>query len=560
MISPDEFLSAANLAERFRTSFGIADGQVAGLDLAQLRYVIYARKSTDSSEKQERSISDQLHECRRLAEVLGLRVIGPPLHEEFSAKVSGKRPIFSAMIAAIEAGKYDGIITWSADRLARNMKEAGEIIDLLDKGVIKDLKFANHQVFGNDPSGKMMLGLTFVMAKQYSDQHGQNVDRAIRRKTAEGKYAGSGSKHGYYKDGLHYLRPDGENWDLIKEVFAMRLRKAGLLEIATWLQAQGYPRKTKHTTPKKIFINIKFLSDLLRDPFYAGVSLFGKQVTNLGEKYDFVPIITPEQYDEICKEGGVNKKFLLSSAIKTPGTVKADLLRGMVACGECERNMSTGITRKKYDNGKIESFFYLRCDTPECKRKGKSVRAKLILEAVFAFFEKHPLGTKEAYDRYVPEMTRIIDQRQKDLDAALKSLQIQNRHLADRISDDKEQLRIEEDALLKREYKNDLKEKLEKAKEFEKKILDLKRVREEAKATILTYEQFIELFGNLAERIQKTGNMKDLDYILRKLFSNFVVKDGIVTQITQNSPFGELCGSNDCSLVAPRGVEPLLTA
>lgn len=555
---PNNALMAASLVGRLQESFGLDEtGHMAELDLASLRYVIYARRSLDeSSEKQERSIPDQLHACRELADRLGVRVVDR-IHEEQSAKVSDKRKKFRDMLDGIMAGKYDAIITWSPDRLARNMKEAGEIIDLLDRGVIKDLKFSNNFVFTNEPSGKMLLGISFVMAKQYSDQHGQNVNRAIRRKTSEGKYAGSHTKHGYYKDALHFLRPDGENFALISEVFAMRLRKSSLADIATWLREKGYPLKTKHTNPRKLVISVKFISDLLREPFYAGAMVFGKQVTNLFEKYDFVPVVSVEDFDKLCKQDGIKKGFTLTNLISKPDGVKADLMREMVTCAGCNRYLYANITTKPKQG---RSYFNFRCTTPTCTRFNKSIRAKVILAAVYDFLNKHPFANKKAYDRYVPEMKRIIEERGKETESLLRSLNVQQRHLAQRITDTKEQLRGEEDRVLVTEYKHDLKEQLEKAKKLEAQIKAAKLKRERANDVILTYESFIELFQNLAQRIQKIESMEQLNFVIKKLFTNFVVDGQKVTKITQNSPFGELCGTPDSVVVAPRGVEPLLTA
>ena len=558
MPSSNPALEAASLVARLQESFGMdGNNQANELDLSTLRYVVYARKSTDSSEKQERSISDQLHACREFADRLGLRIIDL-IHEEQSAKTSDKRPKFREMLNNITAGKYDAIITWAPDRLARNMKEAGEIIDLLDKGVIRDLKFANNFVYTNDPSGKMLLGISFVMAKQYSDQHGQNVNRAIRRKTLEGKYAGSHAKHGYYKDALHFLRPDGENFVLVSEVLAMRLRKAPLLEIATWLKGQGFPRKTKHTSPRNLVINEKFISDLIRDPIYAGIMVFGKQVVNLHEKYDFVAAISPQEFDQLCKQDGIKKKFTLTSLLRKT-EAKAGLMQGMVICAGCKRNMYPNITTKPKQG---KSYFNFCCRTSGCKWYNKSVRAKVILAAIYEFLDKHPFTNKKAYDRYVPEMQRIITERMKEVENDLRSLNVQQRHLAQRITDTKEQIRNEEDTVLIREYKRDLKEQLEKAKILEAKIKVTKQNRERANDVILTYENFYELFHNLAQRIQNIERMDQLDFVIKKLFTNFLVDGQKVLQITQNSPFRELCGSPNSEnsvMVAPRGIEPLFT-
>jgi DNA invertase Pin-like site-specific DNA recombinase len=72
----------------------------------------------------------------------GLKVVDT-LKEEKSARKSANREVFEEMMDEIrrENSLYNSIICWHPDRLGRNMKDAGEIIDLIDRGIIKDLKF-----------------------------------------------------------------------------------------------------------------------------------------------------------------------------------------------------------------------------------------------------------------------------------------------------------------------------------------------------------------------------------------------------------------------------------
>ncbi len=44
-------------------------------DFKKLKYVIYARKSTEEKDKQLRSLGDQVKECKDLASRNGLRVV-----------------------------------------------------------------------------------------------------------------------------------------------------------------------------------------------------------------------------------------------------------------------------------------------------------------------------------------------------------------------------------------------------------------------------------------------------------------------------------------------------
>ena len=203
------------------------------------RYIIYVRKSTDETDKQQRSLADQAIECQEYAKNNNLNVL-EVVQEAESAKEPGIRPKFREVLNKIEAGRCDGIIAWHPDRLARNMKDAGEVIDLLDKNIIKNLHFVSF-TFQNDTSGKMLLGITFVLSKQYSDHLSDSVSRGNKRSILEGKYINK-PKHGYKKDVNQFLRPDGDNFIIIKKAFQMRLEGATLEVIANYLNSSGYTR------------------------------------------------------------------------------------------------------------------------------------------------------------------------------------------------------------------------------------------------------------------------------------------------------------------------------
>ena len=89
------------------------------IDVSKLKYVLYARKSTEDKGSQEHSIGDQIKDCKALAKRERLK-IAKIIREEKSAKMPRNRPAFMEMIQAIENGDYDGIIAWHPDRLSRN--------------------------------------------------------------------------------------------------------------------------------------------------------------------------------------------------------------------------------------------------------------------------------------------------------------------------------------------------------------------------------------------------------------------------------------------------------
>ena len=218
------------------------------------RYVVYLRKSTDDETKQIRSLEDQEVECRALARQMGVIIREEDIiKESASAKKSGNRPLFDQMILGFKTGKYQGLLSWSPDRLSRNMKEAGEIIEMLDSGEIQDLQFKTY-AFDNSPNGKMMLGILFATSKQYSDKLSVDVIRGIKGNTQDGKYNGV-IKKGYFADSQSGLfMPDAHNWQLLRRAVIMRLKERKTNQaIADYLNDAHFSVRRYETDEYKVF-------------------------------------------------------------------------------------------------------------------------------------------------------------------------------------------------------------------------------------------------------------------------------------------------------------------
>ncbi len=82
------------------------------------KYFLYARKSTESEDRQVMSIEQQILEVKEYAKKEDLNIVSE-FTESMSAKKPG-RPIFNEMLALLEKGEADGILAWNPDRLARN--------------------------------------------------------------------------------------------------------------------------------------------------------------------------------------------------------------------------------------------------------------------------------------------------------------------------------------------------------------------------------------------------------------------------------------------------------
>jgi len=66
---------------------------------------------------------------------------------------------------------------------------------------------------------------------------------------------------------------------------------------------------------------------------------------------------------------------------------------------------------------------------------------------------------------------------------------------------------------------------------------------EAEKSATLLLPEFLELLDKMAQIVAKTTFMKDLDFIIKKMFSNFFVTSKNVTFATLCEPFAALKGA-----------------
>ena len=152
------------------------------LPTVRLRYAIYARKSTESEERQVLSIDAQIRKAREMFADLDIVDVR---EEQGSAFEPGKREVFRQLLDDIDRGKVDGIIAWHPDRLSRNEEDAAKITYRVRKGVIKDLRFCSYN-FDNSPEGIMMLQLALSQSQYFSAKLSKDVKRGIEHKLTLG--------------------------------------------------------------------------------------------------------------------------------------------------------------------------------------------------------------------------------------------------------------------------------------------------------------------------------------------------------------------------------------
>ncbi len=407
----------------------IQEGAKRILPKEKQRFVIYLRKSTDDEQKQVRSLDDQRDECIRLArDVLKVTVREEDIFEESaSAKISGNREIFDYILQGFRTGKYHGLIAWSPDRISRNMKEAGEVIEMIDREYIQTLSFCTYQ-FDNSPNGKMMLGILFATSKQYSDKLGVDVKRGTDGNIKDGKYNGV-VKKGYYVDAsTGYFIPDEYNWNLLRMAVDMRLNQGkSNPEIAEFLNEAIFSTRKTQDDKYVLFKTTKQkVADIFEDSFYCGLYQYGDNIVNLRDIYSFKPLITTDEY--IMLNSDIAKDFNKKTTVKTNRVKRLNygLLNNKVICDYCDELMvfqHQPILRGK-NKGKMVVSFYcrdtgqgcLRHNKEEQRKQGiklnKSIRAKYLMAGIEWQLRHLTKQSEEAYQMYIDRLnSRIASQR-----------------------------------------------------------------------------------------------------------------------------------------------------
>lgn len=322
-------------------------------------YFLYVRKSQEDAGRQVQSIGDQIKKGVALAEALGLNVV-EVLEESYSAKRPG-RPVYNQMIARIEAGEADGIIAWHPDRLARNAVDAGIIIDLLDRGKLRDLKFDSYK-FENTPEGKWMLNIVLSQSKYFVDKLSKDVKRGMQSKLEKGHFPFR-ALPGYVNNRVERtIEADPERFDMVQRAMKLVLTRAYSAPEALQILNTQWGFRTRKT-PKSGGqpLSRTTFYDMLSSLFYTGMMEHG------GELYQgkHPPMLTQAEYDELQRIMGRGKPVYRQR-------LEFDFT-GLMRCGLCGCGVTAERKVKHYKaTGNTRTYVYYHCTNSKggCSKQG----------------------------------------------------------------------------------------------------------------------------------------------------------------------------------------------
>jgi site-specific DNA recombinase len=321
-------------------------------ELGNLRYRIYARKSTDSEDRQVQSLDDQVSTMGEAAKREGITIKKSDIvRESKSSKRPYARPVFEKMIEDIEAGNLDGIVCWKLDRLSRNPTDSGRIQQLLQDGKLKHILTYEKSYFPEDNA--IIFSVESGMNNQYIRELSVNTKRGMRTKAKAGGKNGV-PPIGYLNDKFNkVIIPDPDRYHLIRILWDKMLTgtysMAQLAKIAkTELNIVSVKRDKIGGTP----IAYSTLCSMFQNPFYAGKIRFNDVV------YDgkHQAMVTEEEFERV-------QAIIDPSHTTRPKGVEYNFqFRNLFKCGECGFAITAEQKHKTIKStGENKEYIYYHC-------------------------------------------------------------------------------------------------------------------------------------------------------------------------------------------------------
>ncbi|CAN5128726.1 hypothetical protein BH11PAT4_BH11PAT4_1090 [soil metagenome] len=367
------------------------------MEIQELKYCLYARKSSESEERQMLSIDSQINEMMALAEQQGF-MVGEVRQESHSAKASGLRPVFNQLTTDIRSGKFNAILTWAPDRLSRNAGDLGSLVDLIDQGLLKEIKTPT-QAFTNTPNDKFLLMILCSQAKLENDNRAKNILRGMKNKCEMGwrpcmaplgylnqRYAPRGSKT---------VLVDPVRAPIIREMF----EKVAYEGITGRALLRWVSRERSLKTRKEKPLTLSMLYKILENPFYHGEFEYPVKSGKL-YRGGHEPLITRELFLK-CRERMV-------TGPKMPYGTKDFAFSRALKCGHCGHGLTASERIKPYKNGTVQTFVYYHCtNRRENPCKSKYLREDRLIEQLAAAVDILPINEGELKLKVSGELKRM---------------------------------------------------------------------------------------------------------------------------------------------------------
>jgi DNA invertase Pin-like site-specific DNA recombinase len=129
----------------------------------------------------------QLHDLRQMAAQRGYEIV-----QEYTDKISGvkaRRPGLDQLMHDARRGRFDVVLVWASDRIARSVKHFLEVLDELNRLNIEFVSFRENIDTGG-PLGRAIVVIIGAIAELERSLIVERVRAGMRRAKLEGRHIG----------------------------------------------------------------------------------------------------------------------------------------------------------------------------------------------------------------------------------------------------------------------------------------------------------------------------------------------------------------------------------
>ena len=376
-------------------------------DILTNNAVVYTRVSTKEQADGNASLETQLKYCNEYAQRKGLNIIQYFGGTYESAK-NDERVEFIKMLKFLKTRKnISYVLVYSYDRFSRTGANAAYISSNLKKKGIHTIS-VSQEVDTSKPSGVFQENLYYMFSQFDNEMRRDKTVTGMREKLRNGYWC-SVPPFGYVN--TNKGAPADKSNIILNEKGKM------VAKVFKWIYKHSWSleRASLETKKQGLYISSKRLSEILRNPFYAG--LITSSIIP-GEIYEgkHEKAISPQVFKTVNEI--LNGKTISRRGIKTESHEEIPL-KGILICEDCGRKM-TG-----YKASKNQKFYY-KCNTKGCRNNQRADELHESFEEILMYFsvsEKFIEPLKHKIKNQFDKLNEASNEKKNKLTASLTSIE-----------------------------------------------------------------------------------------------------------------------------------------
>ena len=467
-----------------------------------------------------------------------------------------QRPSFQRMIADIEDGKIDTVITKDLSRLGRNYLESGAYIEVFFPQHHVRYIAVNDGVDSEQSGGLDITPFKNILNEFYSRDISKKVKSGKHIRALEGKFMGTTAPFGYRKDpqDKNHLIIDETTAPTVRLLFSLALEGYGTNRIGKVLYERKIPKPSyykqeffsQHDTGSDDYWydwKQEVITRILRNPVYKG-GMYVHTTSKPTFKCRGRGYIqrTDREILEDVHEAVVTKEVWQTvqdiidrhTKVKPCTSGYENIFRGLLKCPDCGQTLLIHTDNRNPDRDLLDKTYY-QCTT--YRKKGANfctahrISAGDIENAIKADIDRHAIKAMKDKEKFINNvllsMNESSAERSEKVKAEIDKLKKRNAELDQmyiRLYEDYSSGRLSEKkfTMMSAHYEQE-------QDANEEKLSELERQHKEKSAAVTNAEQFTESLAQCAGMKKLTATV--LNTLIEKIeVHNPVMVNGVKEQ------------------------------